>query len=182
MVAWACTIIAAFFALLSAFWQHLAAGATVSMMDAFAYGTASARVGAGAMALGWLGAGLTGFAAMGLLLYIVVLSLLVQFANGDESSSEEGSGPVHARPQSPWFPPQYPQHMPEMTGMPWAPGAARGPSGYYGPRPQRGPWAKGAMPEPWTASAGRMPPTPPSPPPSQWPRTQNDTKISRKTV
>lgn len=52
-----CSFVAAFMALLSAFWQHLSAGATMAMVRAFAYGSVSSRTGSAAMAFGWVATG-----------------------------------------------------------------------------------------------------------------------------
>lgn len=196
MVAFACTIVAAGFGLLSAFWQHLSAGATISMMDALAYGTASARVGAAAMAFGWLAGGLSALVSLAMLLMIVSIRVMSSFGRWD-TAIEAGSVPtLPTQPMEPPAPPQFGQSIPEQRPgwatdtlggrqahsmpaprMPWAPGATVRPQVPSMPT-ARAPWGPGAPlrpqghgpqpqgPRPRVA----MPGPPPPPPQGPWAR------------
>jgi hypothetical protein len=68
------------FALLLSFvtvlWQHLASAAAYTLAKTLTYDTIDAGVGAGAMALGWVGVGCSGVVTMGMLIMILSIRLL----------------------------------------------------------------------------------------------------------
>ncbi|KAK4122889.1 hypothetical protein N657DRAFT_483905 [Parathielavia appendiculata] len=69
-------LVASIFALVAALWQHLSSAATSTMAGTVMYGTVSGQVGAGAMALGWVGTALLIVVAVGLLLKILSMRVL----------------------------------------------------------------------------------------------------------
>lgn len=83
-----CSIVGAIFAFISAFWQHLSAGATLSMVKAFSYGTVSAHVGTSAMVCGWIGMVLIVVATLGLLFIIKAIPIIISM---EEEGSRRGS-------------------------------------------------------------------------------------------
>jgi hypothetical protein len=65
-------------ALVAALWQHLSSAATSTMAGTLMYGTVSAQVGAGAMAMGWVGTALLFVVMFGLLIMILSMKVLEQ--------------------------------------------------------------------------------------------------------
>ncbi|KAK0656300.1 Ca2+ regulator and membrane fusion protein Fig1-domain-containing protein [Cercophora newfieldiana] len=57
-------------------WQHLGSAAAYTLANALTYDTIDASVGAGAMALGWVGVGLSALTALGMLLMIMSIRVL----------------------------------------------------------------------------------------------------------
>jgi hypothetical protein len=67
---------ASVFALVAALWQHLSSAATSTMTGTLMYGTVSGQVGAGAMAMGWVGTGLLFVVMIGLLIMMLQMAVL----------------------------------------------------------------------------------------------------------
>ena len=74
-VALVCATVTFFMTLLSAFWQHLSSSAGGTFSSLLTYGVVSGHVGAAAMALGWVAAGLSMLTMVGL--YVMIESIRI---------------------------------------------------------------------------------------------------------
>ena len=68
--------LASLLALVSMMWQHTASVAAATTAQDMAYGSVTSRVGAAAMALGWIGLAFLVVPAIGLLVMILSIQLL----------------------------------------------------------------------------------------------------------
>lgn len=68
--------VAAVMALMSAFWQHLSSSASSTMVHSLTYGAVTGHVGAGAMAIGWVATTLCLASFIGLLVFVMSISVL----------------------------------------------------------------------------------------------------------
>lgn len=62
-------------------WQHLGSAATYTLVKTLTYDTIDASVGAGAMALGWVGVGCTGVVTIGLLIMLLSIRIMNSMMN-----------------------------------------------------------------------------------------------------
>ncbi|KAK0512772.1 hypothetical protein JMJ35_004789 [Cladonia borealis] len=80
-IALAATVAASFLALVSMVWQHTASVAVATTIQDVGYGTINSKVGASAMALGWVGLGCLIISAVGMLTMILSLKLFTDLTD-----------------------------------------------------------------------------------------------------
>ena len=71
-----CLAVCSVLATLTSFWQHLSSAAASTMADFFTHGSATGRVGAGAMALGWIASSMFVLAFIGMLVMYLSIKIL----------------------------------------------------------------------------------------------------------
>ncbi|KAI1505524.1 Ca2+ regulator and membrane fusion protein Fig1-domain-containing protein [Biscogniauxia marginata] len=72
----------------SAFWQHIGAAGTSTLLRLLTYDIAEAQLGASAMTLGWLGAACAGITTIGLIIIIIAIRTLQALADYPRTNSQ----------------------------------------------------------------------------------------------